>query len=262
MNFKKKSYGLLLTLLPKQPLGTPTTFFDNRWLTPTPLPRFFPPSFFFGKLTEHCTDTLWERKRTPDYTFQMTYLWQQHYTRHLVRWPTQYHLQCWTTEQLHKFPKRKKKTEKKRNPLVFKKDWMNNVASLLTYCSICWLGNNLTSFIIQFAERGNYAFKGSFRCHFPLGFLSSEARKYVKREYMRDKGLVLLIEEEKKCTENKRCVPSWSQTHIIKPHSYDSPSSKLSTCTACLPLNLCLPFTSIRLKHCPLHEYWDNQKQH
>lgn len=32
---------------------------------------------------------------------------------------------------------------KKKTP-VFTKDWMNNVASLLTYCSICWLGNNLT----------------------------------------------------------------------------------------------------------------------
>lgn len=45
-------------------------------------------------------------QRTPVYTFQMTSLWQ-HYTRHLVWWPTQYHLQCWTTEQLHKFPKKK-----------------------------------------------------------------------------------------------------------------------------------------------------------
>lgn len=61
-------------------------------------------------------------------------------SRHLVRWPTQYHLQCWTTEQLHKFPGKKKK----KRTLVFTKDWMNNVASLLTYCSICWLGNNMT----------------------------------------------------------------------------------------------------------------------
>lgn len=29
----------------------------------------------------------------------------------------------------------------------FTKDWMNNVASLLTYCSICWPGNNLTQSI-------------------------------------------------------------------------------------------------------------------
>lgn len=30
-----------------------------------------------------------------------------------------------------------------RITLIFTKDWKNNVASPLTYCSICWLGNNL-----------------------------------------------------------------------------------------------------------------------
>lgn len=102
----RKYYGLLLTLLPKQPLGTPTRL---QQLT-------FPPSHHWLSIAPGET-------RTPGYTFQMTYL--------IVGLHTLYPLQCWRTEQLHKFPGGKQKR------FVFAKDRTNNVASLLTYRSIC-----------------------------------------------------------------------------------------------------------------------------
>lgn len=161
---RKKSYGLLLTLLPKQPLGTPTTFFSTA-VWPTLPPHPYTPTFLFFRRTDWALHwhTFLGDKRTPVYTFQMTYLSLT--TLHspsctmtrLWRRPTS---RAGPTEQLHMVSGKKKQTP------VFMRDWTNNVASLLTYCSICWLGNNLTSSIKQFKERGIYAFKGSFRCHF------------------------------------------------------------------------------------------------
>lgn len=44
---------------------------------------------------------------------------------------------------------------------------------------------------------------------------------------------------------------------VLQPPYY-SPSFNSSTCIVRLPLNLCLPFTSIKLKHCPPYKIINN----
>lgn len=150
---KKKTHGLLVTLLPKQPLGTPTTtsLATDLFFLPAPC-LFFSSSFFFYffwlsiALTHFGgeTDSL---LHIPDDisldNITLIVLW----------WRTQYHLQCWTNWATSRvffffFPgnlkKKQKNKRRKKKSKLFTKDWMNNVASLLTYCSICRLGNNLT----------------------------------------------------------------------------------------------------------------------
>lgn len=211
----KKSYGLLLTLLPKQPLGTPTTFLPTDPPPPPPTPIFFWLSIALihflerkGLLITH------SRRHISDDTLIIT---------HDDQLST-----IFSAEDLSN------STSfwggKKEQRFVFIKDWINNVASLLTYCSICWPRNNSSKreeFMHSKVLSDVIFLLGSFR-----------AKKI--QEYRRDKGLAFLIKWNwKRCT---KC--QWQ-------HPYYSPSFRFSTCITCLPLNLCLPFTFIRLKHCP-----------
>lgn len=178
----KKSHGPLLTLLPKQPLGTPTTFLTTVW------PTFFFPLFsanwlsialsHFGRekglLITH------SRWHISDNTILAILYDDQLSTIYSAE----------TTEQLHKFPK-------KKTP-VFTKDWMNNVASLLTYCSICWLGNNLTWSINSSKGEEFMHSRDLLDVIFLLG--SFQVKNNIQRVHERH-GLVWLI---KKCDIPKR----------------------------------------------------------
>lgn len=82
-------------------------------------------------------------------------------------------------------------------------------------------------------------------------------KKKIYIEYMRDKGLVLLVKTldiPKKDALNTNSAYEINHKCTVFNNTH-TPSFKFSTCIACLPLNLCLPFTFIRLKHCPLHKY-------
>lgn len=78
---------------------------------------------------------------------------------------------------------------------------------------------------------------------------------------MRDKGLVFLIKGHD--TKKMHKIQTVNMKSIINAQFLTTSCHlfKFSTCITCLPLNLCLPFTSVRLKHCPCYKYWDNQRQ-